>query len=99
MDKRYNYGIDLFRIISMYMIVLLHIVGFSNIADFYVFNSNNYLLWNLIRGFTYCGVNCFALISGYVGIDSQFKISRLVANWIRVFWYAITLNKIGRAHV
>lgn len=94
MDKRYNYGIDLFRIISMYMIVLLHIVGFSNIADFDVFNSNNYLLCNLIRGFTYCGVNCFALISGYVGIDSQFKISRLVANWIRVFWYAITLNII-----
>lgn len=90
--KKRNYGIDMLRIVSMYMIVLLHIVGFSEIADYTDWNSTNYILCNFIRSFTYCGVNCFALISGYVGIEADFKFSRIVMSWLRVIWYSITLN-------
>lgn len=94
MNKKRDYGIELFRIVSMYMIVLLHIAGFSGLADLSNTDSKHYLLCNVIRGFTYCGVNCFALISGYVGIYSNFKMSRIVSNWIRVLWFSITIQII-----
>ena len=41
------------------------------------------MLW---ESFTYCAVNCYALISGYVGLQSQFKIKKFINLWIEVFF-------------
>ena len=34
-------------------------------------------------------MNCYGLISGYVGVRSRFKLSNLVELWMRVLFYTI----------
>lgn len=86
-----NYRIDLLRIVSMLMIVMLHISGTGGIQC----NSfaNKGIVW-LSRSATYCAVNCYALISGYVGIRSKLKLSSLAELWLRVAFYSVSITII-----
>ena len=40
----------------------------------------------------YCAVNCYALISGYVGINAQHKISNIIKLWFEVVFYTVGLT-------
>lgn len=75
LDKR-NYGIDLLRLVSMFLIVVLHSLSRGALVGVSPFNIH-YEVGFLIEALTYCAVNCFALISGYVGVDSKFKYRRM----------------------
>ena len=82
LDKR-NYGIDLLRLVSMFLIVVLHSLSRGALVGVSPFNIH-YEVGFLIEALTYCAVNCFALISGYVGVDSKFKYRRIVPIWLQV---------------
>ena len=63
-----NYGLDLFRFISMLMIVGLHVIGNGGILDnAQPLTIRGEAVW-LLEIACYCSVNCFALASGYVGV-------------------------------
>lgn len=80
-----NYGIDFLRIISMFMIVILHILGNGGILASVQIGSSNYHLAWILEIASYCAVNCYALISGYVGIYSVHKYSN-------IFYGSVTTN-------
>lgn len=61
LDKR-NYGIDLLRLVSMFLIVVLHSLSRGALVGVAPFNIH-YEAGFLIEALTYCAVNCFALIS------------------------------------
>ena len=63
-----NYGIDALRIVSMFMIVILHTLGHGGILSSVSIFSGKY-----------CAVNCYALISGYVGINSKYRYSKIIS--------------------
>lgn len=88
-----NYGIDLFRIVSMLMVVMLHITGTGGVSDCKMSFANNAVTWGT-RSLTYCAVNCYALISGYVGIRSKQKLSSIADLWIRVLFYSVGISII-----
>lgn len=90
-----NYGIDILRIISMFMVTLLHFCGFSGLsgtpdagAAFYI-NSAFYVL-------CYAAVDIFALISGYVMYEAKVKYSRIVGLWFQVTFYSVVLSLIEK---
>ena len=83
--KERNYGIDLLRIVSMIMVVLLHVLGAGGLLDA-TFGINNKIVW-LLEVLAFCAVNCYALISGYVGVNSKFKLSNILILWLQVFIY------------
>lgn len=83
MRKRIE-GIDLLRIISMLMIVMLHVLLHGGILDAVLPGTTNYGLVWLLETAAYCGVNCYALISGYVGLKSQYRYSSIIYLWIQV---------------
>lgn len=87
LDKR-NYGIDLLRLVSMFLIVVLHSLSRGALVGVAPFNIH-YEAGFLIEALTYCAVNCFALISGYVGVDSKFKYRRIVPIWLQVVFYCL----------
>lgn len=92
MQKERNYGIDALRIISMWMVVVLHVMGHGGILSNLVpFSSKYEVLW-LLETLVYCAVNCYALISGYVGLNSQFKLSNLFYLWLEVFFYSVLIT-------
>ncbi len=82
-----NLGIDLLRMLSMFMVAILHVCGQGGVLNATVGNvSANRIAWLLeIAG--YCCVNCYALISGYVGVKSRFKYSNIILLWLQVFFY------------
>ena len=83
-----NYGIEFLRILSMFMVVVLHIFrGERTIYD--VANlSGNRMVIVFIHSFCFVAVNCFALISGYVMYNSKFRMSKICQLWAQTFFYS-----------
>ncbi len=87
-DKR-NYGIDLLRIVSMLMVLILHILGAGGILDGTEKLSLNYELAWLLETSAYGAVNCYALISGYVGYKAKYRYTNLAVLWLQVLLYSV----------
>ena len=90
--KERNIGIDLLRIIAMYMIVILHVLGQGGILlSCKKFSLSFYLGW-LLETFAYCSVNVFGLISGYVMINSNVNQYKIILLWLNVFYYSTIIT-------
>ena len=95
--KDRNYGIDLLRIVTMFMIVNLHVFWYGGILrseNLYFLSAKYNIVW-ILEIICYVAVNCYALISGFVGIESRYKYSNIVLLWLRVVFYSISLYLIG----
>ena len=88
MTKR-NYGIELLRILSMTMIVILHTLRWGGIMDHIAPSSLGEHLGYILEMATFCCVNCFAMISGYVMCRSKNRFSRLLLLWLQVMFYSL----------
>lgn len=84
-----NYGIDLLRMVAMFMVAVLHILGQGGVLGNTRGFSGQYLVvWFFELG-AYDAVNLYALISGYVGINSRYKVSNLLVLWLQVALYSL----------
>lgn len=98
MNTRRIVGIDFLRIISMFMITMLHVMTHGGIIDnVSQFNSQYFVVYALYI-ICYCSVNCFALISGYVNSvgDSRTliikrKFNKYVCLWFQMVFYQIII--------
>lgn len=87
-----NYGIDALRILSMFFVLVLHVLGHGGVlSNTVVFTSQYEVAWFLEIG-TYCAVNCYAVISGYVGVNSKYKYSSIATLWFRVLFYSFSIT-------
>lgn len=83
---------ELLRIISMFFIVLYHIIVHSHILD-YTRGVSNFVL----NGFVFLimiHVNLFMLITGYYQSKSTFKLKKLIKLLLEVWFYNIVINSI-----
>lgn len=94
MLKHRNYGIDLLRILSMYMIVILHILGHGGILNNLGILSLKYNLVWLLEIICYCSVNCYALITGYVMVDKKFNYKKIFYLWMDVLFWGLLITFI-----
>lgn len=79
-----NMGIELLRICSMYMIVIMHVAG-ANLS------SSN--LWYIaLHPICNCAVNVFALISGYVQYKRKCKLKNVFTLYGVVWFYSVVLT-------
>ena len=92
-DER-NYGIDSLRIVSMFMIVMLHVLGAGGILSHTVYGTSRYYVFWGIENLILCAVNCYALISGYVGVYSKFKPKNIVMLWLQVEFFSLGIALI-----
>lgn len=90
--REFNYGIEVLRIISMLMVVVLHVLGQGGILGSAEYLSLQYHVAWLLEIICYCAVNCYALISGYVMIESNFKYKKYLLMWLQVFAYSIGIT-------
>lgn len=92
-DKR-NYGIDLLRILAMFFVVVLHVLSQGGILyNTELFSFQSAVSW-LLETAAYCAVNCYALISGYVAVDSKFRYSRIIPLWLQVFFLSAVITAL-----
>ncbi len=99
MHKERNYGIDALRIVAMFMVVLLHVLGNGGVLlSTEVFSLHHSLAWFLEIS-AFCAVNCYAIISGYVGYGRKIKYSNLIYLVMCVVFYIITITLTVKAVV
>ena len=90
--QKRNYGIDLLRIIAMLMIVTLHMLGLGGVLNSAEQLSLHYNVGWLIEIAAFCGVNCYALISGYVSVGAKYKYHKIITLWFQVVFYTILVS-------
>ncbi len=82
-----NYGIDLLRMLLMFMVVILHVLGDGGILDAAEPLSFHYNVAWLLETFSYCAVNGYVLITGYFYIDGKYHVSSLIMLWLQTVLY------------
>lgn len=89
-----HYGIDALRILSMFMVLILHVLGSGGILDAAGALSSQYIAAYLLETAAFCAVNCYALISGYVMINAKYRYTNLLMIWLQVTLYNIVYTVI-----
>lgn len=88
----HNYGVDSIKILSMFMVVVLHVLGQGGILKTVAVGTPNYYLaWGMEIA-AFCAVNCFALTSGYLSIDKEVRFSKLILLWLQVAVYSVGIT-------
>ena len=88
-----NYGIDLLRIVSMYMVVIIHTLSYGGILESSSGISHSMII--LLQTIVYCAVNCFSMISGYVTYSDNnmcIKYSKYIKLWVQVVFYGVIIS-------
>ena len=88
-----NYGIELLRILAIVFVLILHILGRGGVYPYTGSNvvtseraANYAVAWTLETA-AYGAVDLFALISGFVCLNSSFRIKKWLRLWVLVvFW-------------
>ena len=89
MNKR-NIGLDLLRLLAMFMVVLIHVNNFGTLLENKFF-SMDFLPIYLFESFGIVAVNCFVLISGFFLIKQEFRLKKLVSLITEIMFYTILL--------
>jgi len=89
-----NYGIDLLRLVAMLMVTILHVLMHGGVLrDNDNLSAQQLLSWFLeyaARG----AVNLFALVSGYVGLQSKYRVTNFAVLWLQVFLYSFGIAAV-----
>ena len=83
-----NYGIDLLRLVLMYMVCMLHTLGQGGILGVCQAGTVEYKAFWFLEILSYCAVDGFAIISGYMAVDRPRKYEKLVDMWFQAFFYS-----------
>lgn len=92
--KERNYGIDLLRLVFMYMVCLLHTLGQGGVLKNSGGGTLEWKVYYLLEIIAYCAVDGFAFISGYMATDRPQKYEKLANMWFQAFFYSFVLTLI-----
>ncbi len=87
-----NYGIDALKIIAMFMVLVLHILGAGGVLEASENGSAQYHVAWLMEIGSYPAVNIFGLTTGYLMINNRWKMSRVIGLWLQIFCYSVGIN-------
>lgn len=87
-----NMGIDLLRIVAMLMVVLLHVWGPGGILFEVKSGTAHYQAAWLLELAIFCAINCYGIISGYVGIKSKYRYTSFLLLWLQVTLYNVLIT-------
>ena len=87
-EKR-NIGLDILRILSMFMILILHLLGKGGMLEKESNSQIYYLIYNFMEILCIVAVNCYVLTSGYFLIKSEFKWKKVFTLWKETLFYSL----------
>ena len=93
-SQKRNYGIDALRILSMYMVVILHVLGCGGVLGGAEPYSVNYWVAWFLEIAAYCAVNVFAMISGFVMVNTKYNVVRMIPLWLTGFFYSVVITAV-----
>ncbi len=91
--KKRNVSLDLLRILSMLLIILLHSVDHSGVLEQAAVSTTPMQLYvRFVYMLVQVCVNCYVLLSGYFLVKSEFKLQKLFALWMEVVFYSAVIR-------
>ena len=90
-----NMGVELFRIVSMMLVILLHVLGHGGVLSYSKHLSANYKAAWFLETIGYCSVNCYALISGFANVKTKFKFRRMINLWLETVVLTLAMTAIA----
>ena len=90
-DRSRNYGIDLLRIFAMLCVAILHILGHGAVLNNAASTEAYGTAW-LLEIIAYPAVNCFVLISGFVGFREEKycpRLKNIISLFVTVAFYGV----------
>lgn len=90
MEKKRNSKFELMRIVSMFLIVIWHIILHGHVIE----NCTNpaiRMMLELSLFLIIIHVNSFVLLSGYFQSKSKFKLSKMIKIFLQVVFYSILI--------
>lgn len=93
--KERNWGIDLLRIIAMFMVTLLHFSGkggFIGTPD----SGISFYVITFFKVICFGAVNIFAMISGFVMYNKKVNYTNLINLWFQVAFYSVGLSLVNK---
>ena len=98
MYKR-NAGLDLLRMTAMLMVVVLHVLGQGGVMVRTGSNDASYFACYFLETACLCAVNCYGLLSGYVGVHARFSPRKLAGMILTVEFYSVLIGlALGLTH-
>lgn len=85
-----DFGIDLFRIVCMLMVVCLHYLGHGGLTEgALTLDMPNWFTGHIVGCVCMVSVNGFVLISGYFLCTSKFRLSKWISSYIQTLCYSV----------
>ena len=96
MMKQRNHGIDLLRIVLMFMIIVGHLFTHTNIRSEAASYSPKWIYAWILQTLALCAVNCFIIITGYYSNHNDYgiRLKKLVLLSGQVLFYSITIYTV-----
>ncbi|MCR5303822.1 MAG: acyltransferase [Lachnospiraceae bacterium] len=99
MKNKREANFELLRIVSMFMITVLHYMNHGGMLTPWhegqsAMNAVNGAAW-LIEAFCLCGMSCFILLSGYFLVPEKWKLSRVVSLILQCLFYSLAVPVIA----
>ena len=82
-----NLGVDALRVLATFMVLILHILNIGGIIRQTPTNSPAYWSGLVLFLAAFSAVNCYGLISGYVGLYARYRYAKLAMLWLQVVFY------------
>ncbi len=92
-------GIDLLRLLAMFFVILLHSLGRGGVLEGAEPGSGMFRAAWALETLALCGVDVFALISGYVSWSEEprrTKLSSWLLLWLQVVFYGLAVALLFR---
>lgn len=84
-----NYGIDLLRLVLMFMVVVLHVLGHGGILMTAQPMTGQYITAWLMESLAYGAVNGYALITGCVRFGRRHRLAPVIQLWLQGLLYSL----------
>lgn len=95
--KKRLIGLDIYRLICMFLITTIHIIGYSDLSTSINYTHFNFYLINFIKAFQTFAISGFVLISAYFLISANTTIKKIISFWLQVVFYSIIILLISLA--
>lgn len=94
MNHTRNYGIDLLRLVFMFLVCMLHTLGQGGIITTCQPGTAAYQVFWFLEIIAYGATDGFAIISGYTAAEKPPKFNRLAELWFQAFFYSFVLTML-----
>lgn len=90
-----NASLDLLRIFSMLLIILMHSIDHSGVLEASTkAGIGTFVLVRFLYMLTQISVNCYVMLSGYFLLRSRFRLKKIIEIWMEVAFYSFVIKLI-----